>query len=71
VDRPLWSERVSQASRSGGRIELHVMSLRVGEKRRLWILPLRNSRSFVADGMAGLVEAFKHFPLQGDVVQIH
>ncbi|KAJ7894265.1 hypothetical protein B0H14DRAFT_2683762 [Mycena olivaceomarginata] len=63
----LWSERVSQASESDGRMELHVVVLRDGANERCWVMPCPRLPSAGQHGEAGVKAGLQNLPL----VQIH
>jgi hypothetical protein len=56
----LWSERVSQASESDGRMELHVVVLRDGANERCWVVPLRANTPWARDALPRLPSAGEH-----------
>ncbi|KAJ7486271.1 hypothetical protein B0H11DRAFT_2015499 [Mycena galericulata] len=53
-----WEDQVRRASRSGGRMEIHTMSILVGNRQHLLIVPLRSNNLEVYDGVTRLAEMF-------------
>ncbi|KAJ7877991.1 hypothetical protein B0H14DRAFT_2712317 [Mycena olivaceomarginata] len=83
IDKYIWADHVRRALDSDGRMELHVMLLRFGNKKDYWILPLRSNSSYhrdslvyfrniyMRDGSAALVKAYENLRVPAGIVEIH
>ncbi|KAJ7875551.1 hypothetical protein B0H14DRAFT_3437106 [Mycena olivaceomarginata] len=83
IDKYIWADHVRRAMDSDGRMELHVMLLRFGDKKDYWILPLRSNSSYhrdslvyfrniyLRDGSAALVKAYENLRVPAGIVEIH
>ncbi|KAJ7354426.1 hypothetical protein DFH08DRAFT_955819 [Mycena albidolilacea] len=83
IDKYIWADHVRRALDSDGRMELHVMLLRFGDKKDYWILPLRSNSSYyrdsfvyfrniyLRDGSAALAKAYENLRVPAGIVEIH
>jgi hypothetical protein len=44
-----WTDEVTRALRSGGRMALHLLCVQREGRRRYWVVPLRSSTSLIHD----------------------
>ncbi|KAJ7712723.1 hypothetical protein B0H16DRAFT_1899815 [Mycena metata] len=52
-----WDEYIARASRSGGRMTLHIVHLPDGNRTRRWMFPLRSDSSALHDGLLRILNA--------------
>ncbi|KAF7373735.1 MYND-type domain-containing protein [Mycena sanguinolenta] len=52
----LWDEHIARVKRSGGRMELHLLIVRDGKRRRRYMFSQRRDSSVVQDGLMNIVE---------------
>ncbi|KAJ7504795.1 hypothetical protein B0H11DRAFT_2187157 [Mycena galericulata] len=58
----LWEEHILRAAKSGGRMELHLLRVRDGDRTRRIMFPQRSDSSVLPDGLAHILSGLSEDP---------